>query len=330
MICLYAIAADGLKLIESGPEPGANMEKATWIDLKSPTPEEENAVERTLGLDVPTREEMREIEESSRIYEATGALFMTGVIITGIAENRPARTEVSFVLTPKHLVTVRYSDPLPFKTFEQKCARKPEEHSTASLLFISLIEQIVQRIADVLEKIATEIDGVAGDVFNEEGAAAGKDTQYAPRVDLQRVVNRLGRSSALLGKLRESLLSFNRILSFVRRSAETWLEEMKPKAKSLERDIASLTEYAEHLAAQIGHLQEATFNLINIEQNRVIKVFSIAAVLFLPPTLVATLYGMNFEYMPELNWTLGYPFSIVLMIVSALLPYYWFKRNNWL
>jgi magnesium transporter len=225
---------------------------------------------------------------------------------------------------------VRYSDPLPFKTFEQKCARKPEEHSTATLLFISLIEQIVQRIADVLEKIATEIDGVAGDVFNEEGAAAGKDTRYAPRVDLQRVVSKLGRSSALLGKLRESLLSFNRILSFVRRSAEAWLEEVKGKSKSLERDISSLTEYAEHLAAQIGHLQEATFNLINIEQNRVIKVFSIAAVLFLPPTLVATLYGMNFKYMPELNWTLGYPFSILLMIISALLPYYWFKRNGWL
>ena len=330
MMGLYAVSGGGLQRLEPQAQLADGLAKASWIDLNAPTEEEETAVERAIGVDVPTREEMRDIEESSRIYERKGALFLTGVIITGIAEHRPRRTEVSFVLTPEHLVTVRYADPLPFKLFEQKCARQPEEHNSADRLFISLIEQIVQRIADILEKITTELDGVAGDVFREEGAAA-KDETHPPRIDLQSIVRRLGRSSALLGKLRESLLSFSRILSFVRRSAETWLkDEVKEKAKSLERDLTSLAEYAEHLSAQIGHLQEATFNLINIEQNRVIKVFSIAAVLFLPPTLVATLYGMNFKYMPELNWVLGYPFSLLLMIASAIIPYYWFKRNNWL
>ena len=326
MKSLYAVSKNGLQELEGSAE----LSSAMWIDLHAPSPEEETEVERALGIDIPTREEMREIEESARIYEEYGALFLTAVMIAGVSERRPARSEVSFVLTPEHLVTVRYSDPLPFKTFQQKCSRKPEDHNSSDLLFISLVEQIVARIADVLEKVTTELDSVAGDIFHEEGAVAKKDT-HPPQIDLQGAVRRLGRSSALLGKLRESLLSFSRILSFTRQSAESWLKpEVKTKAASLERDIASLTEYSEHLAGQIGHLQEATFSLINIDQNRVIKVFSIAAVLFLPPTLVATMYGMNLKNMPELNWTLGYPFSLLLMVVSALVPFYWLKRKGWL
>ena len=151
------------------------------------------------------------------------------------------------------------------------------------------------------------------------------------RIDLQGIVRQLGRSSGLLAKMSESLLSFNRVLSFFRQSGEPWLrDDAKSQARSLQRDIASLTEYESNLNAQIGHLQNATFNLINIEQSRVIKVFSIAAVLFLPPTLVATVYGMNFKFMPELNWLFGYPFAVVLMVISAVAPFYWFKRNGWL
>jgi magnesium transporter len=329
MFHLYSVRDGGLRKLEPG-DLGRQSDSALWIDLSSPSALEETDIEKRLGLDIPTLEEMREIEESSRIYEANGALFMTGVIVAGISEKRPVRSEVSFVVTREHLVTVRYSDPLPFKTFEQKCSRKPDDHTSSDLIFVSLVEQIVQRIADVLEKITSDLDAVAADVFSEEGAAA-KEQNRASRVDLQALVRRLWRASSLLGKLRESLLSFNRILSFFRNSEESWLkEEARTKAQSQQRDIQSLTEYAEHLTAQIGHLQDATFNLINIEQNRVIKVFSIAAVLFLPPTLVATIYGMNFKLMPELNWALGYPLALGLMVLSAWLPFYWFKRNGWL
>jgi magnesium transporter len=327
MINLYSVTRGGLQQHDASADLASGM----WIDLHDPTPDEEATVEKALSINIPTREEMREIEESARIYEEYGALFMTAVMIAGVSERRPVRSEVTFVLTPDHLVTVRYADPLPFKTFQQKCSRKPDDHDSSDLLFISLIQQIVARIADVLEKISTDLDSVAGDIFREEGVAAKGDETQKPQIDLQGTVRRLGRSSALLGKLRESLLSFSRILSFTRQSAESWLKpEMKAKAKSAERDITSLTEYAEHLASQIGHLQEATFSLINIEQNRVIKVFSIAAVLFLPPTLVATLYGMNFKNMPELGWEFGYPFALLLMVISALIPFYWFKRNGWL
>ncbi len=332
MINLYAVENRGLQKLEPRSDLiGERLGHASWVDLHAPTAEEEAAVEQELGVDIPTREEMREIEESARIYDEKGGLFMTGVIIAGISERRPVRSEVMFVLLPKHLVTVRYSDPLPFRTFEQKCARKPEEHQSSDLLFVSLVEQIVQRCADVLEKVTANLDGIADELFDERrGAATDREVQ-GQRIDLQGIVRALGRSSGLLAKMSESLLSFNRILSFFRQSGEPWLrDDAKSKARSLQRDIESLTEYGSNLNAQVGHLQDATFNLINIEQSRVIKVFSIAAVLFLPPTLVATVYGMNFKFMPELNWLFGYPFAVVLMVISAVAPFYWFKRNGWL
>lgn len=332
MITLYAVENGGLRKLEPRTEPGAErFSHAAWIDLQDPTAEEEALVEQELNVDIPTQEEMREIEESSRIYDEKGGLFMTGVVIAGIAEHRPTRSEVMFVVLPRHLVTVRYADPLPFRTFEQKCARRPDEHQSSDLMFVSLVEQIVQRVADVLEKITAKLDGVADELFDETRGAATAKELNRQRIDLQGIVRQLGRSSGLLAKLGESLLSFDRALSFFRQSTEAWpREDAKEKAKSLQRDIASLTEYDTHLTEQIGHLQDATFNLINIEQNRIIKVFSVAAVLFLPPTLVATVYGMNFKYMPELNWLFGYPVALVLMVLSAVAPFYWFKRNGWL
>jgi magnesium transporter len=332
MMNLYAVQSGGLQKLEVQTGPGGGrLSHATWVDLQAPTTEEEATVEQELGVNIPTREEMREIEESSRIYDEHGGLFMTAVMIAGIVEGRPKRSEVTFVVLPKHLVTVRYSDPLPFQTFQQKCARRPEDHQSSDLLFVSLIEQIVQRAADVLEKVTADLDGVAEELFHEHQVAAEKKKIQKRSIDLQGIVRQVGRSSGLVAKMSESLLSFNRILSFFRQSSEPWLrDDAKAKAQSLERDIASLTEYASNVVAQIGHLQDATFNLINIEQSRVIKVFSIAAVLFLPPTLVATSYGMNFKFMPELNWVLGYPLAIVLMLLSAIAPFYWFKRNGWL
>ncbi len=329
MMTLYAVQSGGLQRLDHGTS--RDLDRASWVDLHAPTAEEEADVERQFAVDIPTREEMREIEELSRIYDEHGGLFMTGVIIAGISERRPVRSEVMFVVLPKHLVTVRYSDPLPFRTFQQKCARRPEEHQSSDLLFVSLVEQITQRAADVLEKVTAELDIVANELFDENYGAATDAELDRQRLDLQRVVRQLGRASGLLGKMSESLLSFSRVLSFFQQSAEPWLrDDAKAKARSLASDIAALNDYAANLVSQIGHLQNASFNLINIEQSRILKVFSIAAVLFLPPTLVAASYGMNFKYMPELSWLLGYPFALVLMLLSALAPYYWFKRKGWL
>jgi magnesium transporter len=336
--------------------PGTLPADALWVDLLDPTAEEEDAVERLLGVGVPTRQEMAEIEESARLYEERGALVMVAVVVTGISERRrPATAEVTFVLTPTTLATIRYADPLPFRAFAEKCRRSPAEaHDSGELVFLSLLENIVNRLADILEAADAELDALSEAVFADgDDAAAGDGApgagggavpeatrrrwswrsarRRAPPADLQAVVKRLGRASALVSKLRESLLSLGRVLAFFRQGAGDRLKDgARARLRTLDRDVASLTEYDAQLSAEIGFLLQAAFGLIGLEQNAIIKVFSIAAVLFLPPTLVGTVYGMNFERMPELHWAFGYPFALALMVLSAAAPYLWFKRRGWL
>jgi magnesium transporter len=330
MLDFYAVREDGLQLLQAPGKAAELFDQAVWIDAHEPTDEEEAFLEQNLKLDIPTREEMRELEESSRLYEQKGALYMTAIIVSGASKRRPVKSEITFVLTPKHLITIRYADPLAIQTFAQKCSRQPQAHSSSDLLFVSLVEQIVQRVAEVLEKTTTDLDSLASSIFEDDLPAVQSTKQGNVTQNLQELVRRLGRNSALIGKLRESLLSFNRLIAFCSENGGASLTDAaKAKLKTIDRDVHSLAAYESNLASQIGYLQDATFSLINIEQNQVIKVFTIAAVLFLPPTLVATIYGMNFQFMPELRWTLGYPFSLALMVASALAPYYWFKRKGW-
>lgn len=300
-----------------------------WIDLHEPTAEEEKAVETLLGFEIPTRNEMAEIEDSSRLYVDAGSLVLTVVMIDGFAENRPSRTQVTFVLTRDHLVSVRYADPLPFRSFASKCLRQPEAHSTADRIFASLVETIIARIADVLEAVATDLKDVSNRLFVDDRVT--RKTPQRAELDLQAIIRRLGRKKITIAILRESLLSISRLVPFVRANSSNWLaEETIVKLKQIDRDTRSLIEYEHQFASDISYLQEATLGLISLDQNRIIKVFSIAAVLFLPPTLVGTIYGMNFETMPELKWFFGYPFAIGLMIASAIVPYVWFRRRGWL
>jgi magnesium transporter len=301
-----------------------------WIDLCDPTHEEEKAVEMLLGLQVPTRQEMAEIEESARLYQEHGALVMTAVIVNGVAEGRPSRTQATFVLTQSHLVSVRYADPVPFRTFEAKFQRQPEAHATSDAILVSLLESIVERAADVLELVAADLTEVSTRLFIEDRSPKRR---RARRVEdeLQALIRRLGRKNMTVSILRESLLSLTRLIPYVRQGAEAWLSNGSPaRLKQLDRDLRSLAAYEGQLSSEIVYLHEATLGLINLDQNRIIKVFSIAAVLFLPPTLVGTIYGMNFEAMPELRWDYGYIFALALMVLSAVLPYHWFKWRGWL
>src|SRR5262249_53887663 len=185
-----------------------------------------------------------------------------------------------------------------------------------------------QRIASVLESVTTDLDKIVVELFDGETTPQG---QKRPRLNLQSTIEKLGRHTALLAKLRESLLSINRLLTFFRQNATSWLNDgARTNLKSLDRDVHSLTEYESHLISEVGYLQSATFNLISYEQNQIIKAFSVAAVLFLPPTLVGTVYGMNFEGIPELKWVFGYPMALAFMVISAIIPFYWFKHKGWL
>jgi magnesium transporter len=273
---------------------------------------------------------MAEIEESARLYEEHGALVMTAVVINGVAEGRPSRTQVTFVLTKTHLVSVRYADLVPFRTFEAKCQRQPEILTSSDRLLVALLESIVERAADVLEMVAADLNEVSARLFFED-RESGRRKAKRVEDELQVLIKRLGRKNMTISILRESLLSLSRLIPFVRQGAEKWLTNGSPaRLKQLDRDLRSLSAYEAQLSSEIVYLQDATLGLINLDQNRIIKVFSVAAVLFLPPTLVGTIYGMNFEGMPELRWGAGYPFALALMVASAVLPYHWFKRRGWL
>jgi magnesium transporter len=307
-----------------------------WIDLHNPSRDEECTVEALLGLEIPTRQEMAEIEESSRLYEERGALVMTAVVIHGAAEGRPTRAPVTFVLTPTQLVSVRYADLSSFRAFQAKLQRSPEQHTSADRIFVSLVDTIVERAADVLEMVAADLNEVSTRLFVEDPTTitpVARLRRKAGQVEdeLQTTIKRIGRKNLTLAILRESLLSLSRLVPYVRQGANDWLSNGGPaRLKQLERDVRSLSAYETQLSAEITFLHEATIGLINLGQNRIIKVFSIAAVLFLPPTLVGTIYGMNFERMPELKWAAGYPVAILLMIASAVVPYFWFKQKGWL
>jgi len=324
-----------VRLEQTGPDLPAPPD-VVWIDLHDPTRDEECAVEALLGLEVPTRQEMAEIEESSRLYEERGALVMTAVVISGAAEGRPARAPVTFVLTPTHLVSVRYADLRSFRTFQTKLQRSPEQNTSADRIFASLVDTIVERAADVLEMVAADLNEVSTRLFVEDPSTTTPAARLRRRAgqvedELQATIKRIGRKNLTLAILRESLLSLSRLVPYVRQGASGWLTNGGPaRLKQLERDVRSLSAYETQLSSEITFLHEATIGLINLGQNRIIKVFSIASVLFLPPTLVGTIYGMNFERMPELKWAAGYPVAILLMILSAVVPYFWFKQKGWL
>jgi magnesium transporter len=290
-----------------------------WIDLLEPSPEEERQVEASLGIDVPTHEEMQEIEASSRLYEEDGALFMTVSVVHKATTDAPESSAITFILAKDTLVTLRYADPLPFQTLTRKIERSPGVGGgSAESMLMALLEQIVDRLADIMEACVADLEAISREVFGESGSRDHKD-----------VLRRVGRVGDLATKAKDSLLSLNRMVVFLAAQMQAG-KETRTRLKTLSRDVLSITEHATFVASKVTFLLDATLGLINIEQNNIIKMFSVAAVAFLPPTLIASIYGMNFQILPELGWKFGYPMALGLMVLSAVLPLLYFKRKGWL
>lgn len=303
---------------------GVIPEEVVWIDLVEPTPEEERFVDEALGLDVPSEEEMQEIEVSSRLYQERNALYMTATLIIGADTAAPGRTPVTFVLVGHRLLTLRYATPLPFRVFAAKARRHSVPSSTGEEVLAGLLDAVVDRVADILERVQSQLDTLSGEIFVREAEEHSK-------IDFDEVLRRVGRNHALTAQARESLVSIARLLSFLGRPSDTKLNKNFGRGfKTISRDVMALSDHASFLANNINFVLDATLGMINSEQNGIIKIFSVAAVVFLPPTLIASMYGMNFRIMPELSWSFGYPFAIGMMVVSAILPYWYFKRRGWL
>ncbi|HZW60235.1 MAG TPA: magnesium/cobalt transporter CorA [Woeseiaceae bacterium] len=297
-----------------------------WIDLLHPTRDEERLVEAHLGMEVPTHEDMLEIEASSRLYREGDALFMTAILLSKTDSESPEATPVSFVLSGETLVTIRYSEPRAIEAFITRGQRSVGAYRSGEAVLIGLLEAIVDRTADILERIGLEIEALSREVFEHQSRKAD-----AAR-ELREILRNIGQRGDLNGKARESLVSLGRLLTFLTQglARESASRELRSRLKTLNRDLASLTDHSSFLSNKFNFLLEATLGMINIEQNAIIKIFSVAAVVFLPPTLIASIYGMNFQFMPELDWHFGYPLAIALMIGSAIVPYLFFKRRGWL
>lgn len=296
-------------------------DNALWLDILEVTKEEEAFIEGLLGFEIPTRAEMQEIEASSRLYREGNASFMTATLLIKTETESPETTAVTFILTKDRLVTLRYTEPWSFRTFAQRAGKSGI--TSAPEAFVGLMDTTIERLADMLELVALELDHVSQQVFRKS-----KDINDA---QLQKALIKIGTCGHILSKVRESLIDKARVMTFADQSTHDWLNgECQSRLTALKHDAAVLSDHATFMSGKISFLLDATLGLINIEQNRIIKIFSIGAVIFLPPTLVASWYGMNFKNMPELDWHYGYLMAIGMMIASVVATIFVFRRRRWL
>jgi magnesium transporter len=313
--------------IDATAASAALPKDAVWIDLVHPTGAEEALIESALGIDIPTREEMQEIEDTSRLYHEGDVLFMTISVIVRFDSAKPEISPVTFILAGDRLVTLRYDEPKSFTTFLAHAERHPSVCATGSAALAGLLEAVVDRIADILEQVGRDIEDVSTAIFDRDARGDGR----LSGLDFQDLLRRVGRNQGRTAKVRDSLVSLGRLLSFLALPREERHHKtLHGHVDSLTRDVSSLTQHGSSIAGVINFQLDALLGMINVEQNGIIKIFSVAAVALMPPTLIASIYGMNFKAMPELDWSFGYPVALTLMIVSAVLPYLYFKRRGWL
>jgi magnesium transporter len=296
-------------------------ESAVWIDLFNPTREEERQIEQDLDLELPTREDMAEIETSSRLYREGHATYLTVEVLTGAGAETPRLEPVTFVLDRDRLITIRYAEPRAIALFESQLGERSSLGEGGEAVFLGLLDAIIDRIADILEAASNQVEVLSSNIFERPRRTARFEV----------ILGRLGRWQGVNAKARNSLISLSRLLVYAALSphiAEG--EEKVVRIRSLQRDVRSLTDHAGHLSGDVTFLLDATLGLINIEQNGIIKIFSIAAVIFLPPTLVASYFGMNFKFMAEFDLPWGEMLAVGLMVVSVVLPLAWFRRKGWL
>jgi len=316
------------------PQEGSSQERSgdspvpqpVWWDLLDGTDEERARVERSTGLQVPTREQISEIESSSRLYIEGDALYLSAPVISRSGAGAPAVSSIGLVLSPRYLVTVRFAALPSFETFSAHFNASAVGVTTSSEVFVGLLEAIIDRLADVLEQIGVHLDEISDTVFHSGEGRPG-------RVDraLRETLRHVGRTGDHISKLRDSLLAFDRMVPFVMENGEAWIpEKLQSRSRTLRRDIYSLKDYDEHLSNKVQFLLDASLGLIGIEQSDIFKILTVVSVVGIPPTLVAGIYGMNFKDMPELNWAWGYAYGWLLIIISAVIPLIWCRIRGWI
>ncbi len=307
---------------------------AVWFDLLDPRPDEFAFVVRESGLSLPEHDDIVEIENSSRLSVEGQVLTLTMPIVTRSADGALLNSACGFVLAPDRLVTIRFASSIVFDQFPGRPHETGKhEAGHAAFIFVGLLEAIVDRQADALENLRTELDALSHRVFRRQSGGKPKmrgQRQRNEEAELGAMLSTIGVAYDTISWLRESQLGIDRIAPYVWTSA-TWLPKpVEKRLKTLHADVHSLNEFSTHLTDKVQFLLDATLGLINIAQSTLMKVFTIVSVVGIPPTLIAGIYGMNFHDIPELSWTYGYAYAWAFMILSAVLPLLWFRAKSWI
>ena len=299
---------------------------AIWFDLYEPTDGDDRRVEEVLGISIPTREEMKDLDPSSILYKEGDALYMTARVFCWPEGGRPSLADVSFILTPKALVTVRYDNPRAFQLFATRLARPSACDQASAAVLDGLIDSIVDRSGEVLRQVGDNIENLSHLVFDPDhtkGIESG----------LNAMIRDLGRMGDLISHVRESMVSLERMLLFLSYQAKVGMNgyNLEAEWKADVKDVTAIESHASFLSNKVQFLLDAVIGLVSLQQNYAVKIFSVLAVIFMPPTLVASIYGMNFKkFFPELEWEYGYPYALCLMVLSAVATFSVLKWKRWL
>ncbi|WP_042246118.1 magnesium transporter CorA family protein [Paracoccus sp. PAMC 22219] len=318
----YAYSLQGGRLVRNDAD--RDLADAAWIDLIQPG-DAEMARLRDLGVPVPSLAEMEEIELSNRLYREDGMDYMTVMLPGERVGGDRTSMPVTFILSADRLVTVRHHSPRPFLTYPDRAERSTLGCGTPDRLFLGLIEEIIARLADILEGAGRTLDQTTASVFERRAVAAASDR-------LQAALQDVGREAETMARVRLALLTVERMLAFYTATLEDRPEEGRLRAatRAQMRDVQALEVHADFLGGRVSLAVDTTLGLINLQQNNTVRILSVVAALFLPPTLIASIYGMNFTNMPELDQPWGYAFALVLMGGTTLGTWLFLRWKGWI
>jgi len=324
MLNVFTLANGRLVQEEIGDPEALARVQPIWVDLEAPTPEEKGWLAGRFGLTIPSDVVDDDLEESARFYEEdNGELHIrSDFLIEGEPgpEAKPSRNvRVAFILRQNVLFSIHAEDLPVFRLLRLRARRIPALIEDAKDVLLKLYDADAEYSADALEGIYDSLERVSEGVLK----------QNIDDADAARALAAIAKEEDLNGRIRRNVMDTRRALSFMMRSRMLSADQFE-EARQILRDIDSLDSHTAFLFDKINFLMDATVGFININQNKIIKIFSVASVALLPPTLIASIYGMNFRHMPELDWTLGYPFALALMLASVAAPFIYFRRKGWL
>ena len=316
---------------DSGEAQGSHAtglpEQVIWLDLLNPTEEEKKSVENRTGLRVPSFAALSEIESSSWLIVDHGVIYLSMPLVAQGDTDDYHASPVGFVLSQRVLVTIRFAES-PLVNVVAEKVRADDSIRSGAGVFTALMETLVDRGADVLEHLASELDKTSRTVFR--GNLRRKRNTARASETLRGALRKVGEIGDRLALTREVFLGIDRIVQFVLSLKQDWLAaEFGTRLEGVARDVASLNAFQEHLSNKVQFLLDAVLGFINIAQNDLFRILTVVSVVGIPPTVVAGIYGMNFKIMPELNWAWGYPFGLAMIVLSAVLPLIWFKWRGW-